>query len=185
MLSLVCNEALLTLTYICPSTRYLGITIAVVLLLAFVERPSSLSTSSDPRQHSPRWNPPCGLTESIELICLFIFSLDLAVKVNTARVENTYDYIRYYFFICFFIFIFFLQNTLFILTNFVLIHLFFNSQGYLIGWEEFRKNKWLISYTVVIAISIVDSVLSVSMVCDEVRQNVFLGGLTGQQHPTI
>lgn len=42
-------------------------------------------------------------------------------------------------------------------------------QGYLIGWDEFRKNKWLISYTVVISISIIDWVLSLSMVCDEVR----------------
>lgn len=97
----------------------LGVTIALVLLLAFVERPSSLSISSDPRQHSARWEPPCGLTETIELICLLVFSFDLAAK------------------------------------------------GYLIGWDEFRKNKWLISYTVVISISIIDWVLSLSMVCDE------------------
>lgn len=70
------------------SPRGLGLTIAVVLLLAFVERPSSLSVSSDPRHRSPPWNPPCGLTESIEMVCLLIFSLDLAVKVSTARVEN-------------------------------------------------------------------------------------------------
>lgn len=97
----------------------LGLTIAVVLLLAFVERPSSLSVSSDPRYRSPAIEPPCGLTESIEMVCLIIFCLDLAVK------------------------------------------------SYLIGWEEFRKNKWLIGYTVVISVSIIDWVLSVSMVCDE------------------
>ncbi|XP_054468206.1 two pore channel protein 2 [Anoplopoma fimbria] len=97
----------------------LGLTIAVLLLLAFVERPSSLSISSDPRHHSSPWEPPCGLTESIEMVCLLIFSLDLAVK------------------------------------------------GYLIGWEEFRKSKWLIGYTVVLSFSIIDWVLSVSMVCDE------------------
>ncbi|XP_078141100.1 two pore channel protein 2 [Centroberyx gerrardi] len=97
----------------------LGLSIAVVLLLAFVERPSSLSVSSDPRHAAPPWQPPCGLTESIEMLCLIVFSLDLAVK------------------------------------------------GYLIGWEEFRKNKWLIGYTVVISASVVDWVLSVSMVCDE------------------
>uniref|UniRef100_A0A8P4K981 Two pore channel protein 2 n=1 Tax=Dicentrarchus labrax TaxID=13489 RepID=A0A8P4K981_DICLA len=97
----------------------LGLTIAVVLLLAFIERPSSLSVSSDPRHRSPTWEPPCGLTESIEMVCLIIFCLDLAVK------------------------------------------------SYLIGWEEFRKNKWLIAYTVVISISVIDWVLSVSMVCDE------------------
>ncbi|XP_041844737.1 two pore calcium channel protein 2 [Melanotaenia boesemani] len=97
----------------------LGVTIAVVLLLAFVERPSSLSATSDPRHRSGSWTPPCGLTESLEMICLIIFILDLAVK------------------------------------------------SYLIGWEEFRKSKWLISYTVIISVSIIDWVLSISMACDE------------------
>ncbi|XP_077475550.1 two pore channel protein 2 isoform X2 [Stigmatopora argus] len=97
----------------------LGLTIAVVLLLAFVEHPSSLSVTSDSRYRSSPWEPPCGLTESIEIICLIIFILDLAVK------------------------------------------------SYLIGWNEFRKNKWLISYTIVITVSILDWVLSISMICDE------------------
>ncbi|XP_034534943.1 two pore calcium channel protein 2 [Notolabrus celidotus] len=97
----------------------LGLTIAAVLLLAFVERPSSLAISSDPRYRFQPWEPPCGFTESIEMVCLIVFALDLAVK------------------------------------------------SYLIGWEEFRKNKWLISYTVVITVSVIDWVLSVSMVCDE------------------
>ncbi|XP_054591240.1 two pore channel protein 2 isoform X3 [Nothobranchius furzeri] len=97
----------------------LGAVIAVVLLLAFVERPSSLSISSDPRHRSVAWEPPCGFTESIEMICLIVFSIDLAVK------------------------------------------------SYLIGWEEFRKSKWLISYTVVLFVSVIDWVLSVSMACDE------------------
>ncbi|XP_056268387.1 two pore channel protein 2 isoform X2 [Pseudoliparis swirei] len=97
----------------------LGLTIAVVLLLAFVERPSSLSISSDPRHRIQPWEPPCGFTESMEMICLLVFSLDLAVK------------------------------------------------GYLIGWEEFRKSKWLIGYTVVISFSVMDWVLSISMACDE------------------
>lgn len=97
----------------------LGLTIAVVLLLAFVERPSSLSVSSDPRRRSPSWEPPCGLTEGIEVVCLLVFTADLAIK------------------------------------------------SYLIGWEEFRKNKWLMGYTMVISVSVIDWVLSVSMVCDE------------------
>ncbi|KAK9542513.1 hypothetical protein VZT92_000369 [Zoarces viviparus] len=97
----------------------LGLAIGVVLLLAFVERPSSLSISSDPRHRFPPWEPPCGFTESIEMFCLVIFSLDLAVK------------------------------------------------GYLIGWEEFRKSKWLIGYTFVISFSVIDWMLSVSMACDE------------------
>ncbi|KAK2853396.1 hypothetical protein Q5P01_006057 [Channa striata] len=97
----------------------LGLTIAALLLLAFVERPSSLSASSDPRHRSPSWEPPCGFTESIEVVCLIIFSLDLTIK------------------------------------------------SYLIGWEEFRKNKWLIGYSVVILVSIIDWALSLSMLCDE------------------
>ncbi|XP_077567838.1 two pore channel protein 2 isoform X3 [Stigmatopora nigra] len=40
-------------------------------------------------------------------------------------------------------------------------------KSYLIGWNEFRKNKWLISYTIVIIVSILDWVLSISMICDE------------------
>ncbi|KAM3625821.1 uncharacterized protein V6R79_018104 [Siganus canaliculatus] len=99
--------------------RGLGLVIAVVLLLAFIERPSSLSASSDPRFRSPPWEPPCGLTETIEMFCLVVFTMDLAIK------------------------------------------------SYLIGWEEFRKSKWLIGYTAVISVSVIDWVLSVSMVCDE------------------
>lgn len=97
----------------------LSLNIAVVLLLAFVERPSSLSLSSDPRYRSEPWQPPCGFTEGIELVCLLIFTLDFAVK------------------------------------------------SYLIGWEELRKSKWLIGYTVVISVSLIDWVLSISMLCDE------------------
>ncbi|XP_038125150.1 two pore calcium channel protein 2 [Cyprinodon tularosa] len=97
----------------------LGTIIAVVLLLAFIERPSSLSVSSDPHHRSVPYEPPCGATESVEMLCIIIFCFDLAVK------------------------------------------------SYLIGWEEFRKSKWLISYTVVICVSIVDWVLSISMLCDE------------------
>lgn len=70
--------------------RGLGLSITVVLLLAFVERPSSLSVSSDPRYRSQPWEPPCGFTESIEMICLIIFSVDLAVKVRTSRVTSVW-----------------------------------------------------------------------------------------------
>lgn len=41
-------------------------------------------------------------------------------------------------------------------------------QSYLIGWEEFRMNKWLIGYIIVIAASVIDWMLSVSMMCNEV-----------------
>uniref|UniRef100_A0A673WYP5 Two pore segment channel 2 n=1 Tax=Salmo trutta TaxID=8032 RepID=A0A673WYP5_SALTR len=58
----------------------LGLTIAVVLTLAFIERPSSFSYTSDPRFRPPPWEPPCGLTEGIEIVCLVIFAIDLATK---------------------------------------------------------------------------------------------------------
>ncbi|KAG9334530.1 hypothetical protein JZ751_007529, partial [Albula glossodonta] len=81
----------------------LGVVITVILALAFIERPSSLTVTSDLRYKQPPWEPPCGLTESIEMVCFLVFILDLTVK------------------------------------------------SYLIGWEEFRKNKWLIGYIVVLA----------------------------------
>lgn len=77
--------------------RCLGLTIAVVLLLAFVERPSSLSLSSDPRLRSTHLIPPCGATESVELLCLIIFCLDLAVKVNRGRIQYLTIYLVVYF----------------------------------------------------------------------------------------
>ncbi|KAI1895957.1 hypothetical protein AGOR_G00112120 [Albula goreensis] len=97
----------------------LGVVITVILALAFIERPSSLTVTSDLRYKQPPWEPPCGLTESIEMVCFVVFILDFAVK------------------------------------------------SYLIGWEEFRKNKWLIGYIVVLAGSVIDWTLSMSMVCDE------------------
>ena len=42
-------------------------------------------------------------------------------------------------------------------------------QSYLIGWDELLKTKWLIGYILVIAASIIDWTLSISMLCDEVR----------------
>ncbi|XP_067256205.1 two pore channel protein 2 [Chanodichthys erythropterus] len=97
----------------------LGFTIAVVLALAFIERPSSLTYTSDIRFKPKPWEPPCGLTEGIEMVCLCIFILDITVK------------------------------------------------SYLMGWEEFRMNKWLIGYIIVIAASVIDWMLSVSMMCNE------------------
>ncbi|KAL1007060.1 hypothetical protein UPYG_G00081360 [Umbra pygmaea] len=58
----------------------LGLTIAVVLMLAFIERPSSLSYTSDPRFRIPPWELPCGLTEGIEMVCLIVFAIDFATK---------------------------------------------------------------------------------------------------------
>uniref|UniRef100_A0A4W5MAG6 Two pore segment channel 2 n=1 Tax=Hucho hucho TaxID=62062 RepID=A0A4W5MAG6_9TELE len=97
----------------------LGLTIAVVLMLAFIERPSSFSYTSDPRFRPPPWEPPCGLTEGIEIVCLIIFAIDLTTK------------------------------------------------SYLIGWDEFRKCKWLIAYILAISASVIDWTLTLSMYCDQ------------------
>ncbi|NXP25003.1 TPC2 protein, partial [Scytalopus superciliaris] len=58
----------------------LSLTITVILALAFIEEPSSLTVTSDVRYRLPAWNPPCGLTESVELLCFLVFLADLAVK---------------------------------------------------------------------------------------------------------
>ena len=61
----------------------LAVVIFVFLILAFFEYPTSLSISSDPtiRKHVPYFNnPPCGVTESIEFICLVLFAVDCGVK---------------------------------------------------------------------------------------------------------
>ncbi|XP_077983123.1 two pore channel protein 2-like [Glandiceps talaboti] len=57
-------------------------TISIILLLAFFEYPSSVTTgwSSDPRYRGDVRNPPCGLTECIEAICLLVFLFDAIVK---------------------------------------------------------------------------------------------------------
>uniref|UniRef100_W5MCH1 Two pore channel protein 2 n=1 Tax=Lepisosteus oculatus TaxID=7918 RepID=W5MCH1_LEPOC len=97
----------------------LGATITVILALAFIEKPSSLTVTSDLRYRQPAWEPPCGLTEGIEMVCFVIFMVDLTVK------------------------------------------------SYLIGWEEFQKNKWLIAYILVISMSVVDWTVSICFCCDE------------------
>uniref|UniRef100_A0A8D2NSM8 Ion transport domain-containing protein n=1 Tax=Zosterops lateralis melanops TaxID=1220523 RepID=A0A8D2NSM8_ZOSLA len=45
-----------------------------------VEEPSSLTVTSDVRYRLPAWNPPCGLTESLELLCFLVFVVDVSVK---------------------------------------------------------------------------------------------------------
>ncbi|KAF2979330.1 hypothetical protein EK904_012497 [Melospiza melodia maxima] len=58
----------------------LSLTITVILALAFIEEPSSLTITSDVRYRLPAWNPPCGLTESMELLCFLVFVVDVSVK---------------------------------------------------------------------------------------------------------
>ncbi|ELK24238.1 Two pore calcium channel protein 2 [Myotis davidii] len=58
----------------------LGFIIFLILFLAFIETPSSFTSTSDVRYRSQPWNPPCGLTESVEVVCLLGFATDLSVK---------------------------------------------------------------------------------------------------------
>uniref|UniRef100_A0A8C5L107 Two pore channel protein 2 n=1 Tax=Jaculus jaculus TaxID=51337 RepID=A0A8C5L107_JACJA len=60
--------------------RALGFAIFLILALAFLETPSSFTRTSDVRYRSPPWQPPCGLTESLEALCLLVFLADVSVK---------------------------------------------------------------------------------------------------------
>ncbi|XP_076971548.1 two pore channel protein 2 isoform X2 [Tamandua tetradactyla] len=99
--------------------RILGFTIFLILCLAFVETPSSLTSTSDVRYREDPWEPPCGLTESIELLCLLVFVADVTVK------------------------------------------------GYLVGWTQFLRSPWLQAYVAVLAVSLIDWTVSLSLQCSE------------------
>ena len=60
----------------------LGFVIFINLMLAFVEYPTSLTLSSD-KHFRDVWHaadPLCGITESIELLCLTVFLVDCSLK---------------------------------------------------------------------------------------------------------
>uniref|UniRef100_G3T0Z0 Ion transport domain-containing protein n=1 Tax=Loxodonta africana TaxID=9785 RepID=G3T0Z0_LOXAF len=99
--------------------RVLSFIIFLILSLAFVETPSSLTSSSDVRFRSAAWEPPCGLTESVELFCLLVFVADVFVK------------------------------------------------GYLFGWYQYRSSPWLLAYLLVLVVSLIDWIVSLSLVCWE------------------
>lgn len=67
---------------VCLLPRVLGFTIFLILVLAFAEVPSSFTRTADVRYRSQPWQPPCGLTETIEALCLLVFLVDLSVKVR-------------------------------------------------------------------------------------------------------
>ncbi|XP_074132791.1 two pore channel protein 2 isoform X1 [Sminthopsis crassicaudata] len=58
----------------------LSFTIFLILSLAFIEIPSSLTVTSDVRYRQIPWEPPCGLTESIEALCFLVFIADVSMK---------------------------------------------------------------------------------------------------------
>ncbi|KAM9078501.1 two pore channel protein 2 isoform 5-T6 [Megaptera novaeangliae] len=99
--------------------RILSFSIFLILVLAFIETPSSLTSTSDVRYRLAPWEPPCGLTQGVEALCLLVFAADVSVK------------------------------------------------SYLVGWAQFQKNPWLLAYLVVLLVSLVDWIVSLSLVCQE------------------
>ncbi|XP_074652943.1 two pore channel protein 2-like [Tubulanus polymorphus] len=63
-----------------PIRWLLNINIFVIHILAFFEKPSSLTWTSDIRTRAEQVDPPCGATESIEAVCLVLFVIDLVTK---------------------------------------------------------------------------------------------------------
>ena len=62
---------------------FLGFVIFINLMLAFIEFPTSLTLSSDSRFRKSAWHTSelqCGITESIELLCLLVFLVDCSLK---------------------------------------------------------------------------------------------------------
>ncbi|TEA11768.1 hypothetical protein DBR06_SOUSAS6910267 [Sousa chinensis] len=66
--------------YSSTSQWTLSFTIFLILALAFIETPSSLTSTSDVRYRLAPWEPPCGLTEGVEALCLLVFVADVSVK---------------------------------------------------------------------------------------------------------
>ena len=52
--------------------RAIQLTVFTLLMLAFVEAPSSLRWTSDPRSAERVVQPPWGATESVEMLCLLV-----------------------------------------------------------------------------------------------------------------
>ena len=65
-----------------PVQIFLNAVVVIVLVLAFFEYPTSLSLSSDFRYRNRNLTsgPPCGVTESVEIICLLVFLLNWIVQ---------------------------------------------------------------------------------------------------------
>ena len=84
-MSIICSLFVIFLPLPSPP-RSLSLAIATILLVAFFEYPSSITSgnSSDPRYRGQRLNPPCGVMEAIEITCLLIFTADLGMKVKSS-----------------------------------------------------------------------------------------------------
>ncbi len=65
--------------------RILYLNLLILLMLAFFERPSSLSITSDismPTSFLGKYEFACGILESIDLCCLALLVVDVLVKVS-------------------------------------------------------------------------------------------------------
>lgn len=79
--------------------RVLDFTIFLILALAFVEVPSSFTRTADVRYRSQPWQPPCGLTETVEALCMLVFLADLSVKgylVGQAQLQQNLWLLAYF-----------------------------------------------------------------------------------------
>ncbi|XP_060606979.1 two pore channel protein 2-like [Ruditapes philippinarum] len=103
-----------------PCSWFRNFVILFLHMLAFFEFPSSLSWTSDIRTREDRVQFPCGVTETLELLCLLLLIADIALK------------------------------------------------GRIYGIHHLRTNKWLVVSGVVLAISLIDWSVSLSIGCKEV-----------------
>ncbi|XP_060067784.1 two pore channel protein 2-like [Ylistrum balloti] len=65
-----------------PIEVFRTMVICIIHLLAFFEFPSSLTWTSDIRFRGERITLPCGITESIELVCLLLLLADVCIKIH-------------------------------------------------------------------------------------------------------
>ncbi|EMP28144.1 Two pore calcium channel protein 2 [Chelonia mydas] len=184
----------------------LSLTITLILALAFIETPSSLTITSDVRYRGTAWEPPCGLTESIELLCFLVFIADVSGKVTNRHPHliNSLGILKVPFL---FARIQHHDASVDTLVNYSAViglrevshnacsrlsgHRFElycsavrrlgshscrilakrkqerRPLSYLIGWEEFRKTKWLLAYILTLVVSIIDWTVSLSFSCTE------------------
>lgn len=62
-----------------------------LMILPFIEQPTSLSWSSDILQTIHIYELPYGFSKGIEIICFFVFSIDLACRVIIATLKRLCD----------------------------------------------------------------------------------------------
>ncbi|XP_002122201.2 LOW QUALITY PROTEIN: two pore channel protein 2 [Ciona intestinalis] len=79
-----------------PAVYLVNVTTFLLLMLAFVEEPSSLIWSSDPRRGYTRVVLPPGYTEGVELVCLVILCIDTIVQSYLVTKHYERSFLRQY-----------------------------------------------------------------------------------------